>query len=375
MSDARTRLADEGAGARRLISALIGGLDPDDVESDEAIEHGLRFGADAFTRGTSLHHMMKALDLLFAMTLYAVESAFEHDTISGSAATGIRIARQLQRRSALLSLAATRGYTQSYADALRERFRHLRHDLRNPLGTIKSVLSLMNDESVPLEARADPRFQAMAKRNARSLEDLIADRLSDAAALLPVVAGQDVSLRSIACTVRRELRGDTERHGVTMLVGANAPYGRLDAPGLELLLRGVLQAVLHECQEGDQLHLDFDDSIADRAIVIVSCESGRRPLVDEGALARLSSLALQIGASLSAGEQLLVSVPMGVRDEGDPLEPHDTERERPIPRDGLDARDARDARDASDARESAGREPRDDIGSARQRHHGETGAH
>jgi signal transduction histidine kinase len=363
MSDARTRLADDGVGARRLVAALVGGLDLDDDESDEAIEHGLRFGADAFARGTSLHHTMKALDLLFAMTLYAVETAFEHVAISGSPADGVRLARQLQGRSALLSLAATRGYTQAYAEALRERFRHLRHDLRNPLGTIKSVLSLMNDESVPLDARADPRFQVMAKRNARSLEELIADRLSDAAALLPIVAGQDVSLRSIASTVRRELRGETERHGVTVLVGADAPYGRLDAPGLELLLRGALLAVLQECAEGDQLHLEFDDSVADRAIVIVSCESGRPPLEDAAALARLTSLAHQIGASLSAGERLLVSVPMGTRDEDESLAPGVIERERPIPR------------EATGAVESVGGEPSNDVGGARQRHHGETGAH
>ena len=44
---------------------------------------------------------------------------------------------------------------------------------------------MMDDETMPAEARAHPRFRAMAKRNARALGDLIADRLSDTAAVLP----------------------------------------------------------------------------------------------------------------------------------------------------------------------------------------------
>jgi hypothetical protein len=201
----------------------------------------------------------------------------------------------------------------------------------------------------------------MAKRNARSLEELIADRLSESAALLPIVASQDDSLRSIASSVRRELRGETEHRGVTVVVGADAPHGRLDAPGLELLLRGAVQAVLQECEEGDQLHLEFDGAVADRAIVIISCESGRAPLQDKTALARLTSLAHQIGASLSADGRLLVSVPMGAHDVDDePIASAAAERERPIPRETMDSGDG---------------DTRDDVGGARERQHGETGAH
>jgi signal transduction histidine kinase len=359
MSEADVRLADHGVGVRDLVDALLSSLDAADAGSDEAIAHGLRFGTEAFARGTSLHHLTKALDLLSAMALYTVETVILESGISGSAAEGVRLARQLQGRSALLSLAATRGYMQAYGEALRERFRHLRHDLRNPLGTIKSVLSLMDDETVPIDARADPRFQAMAQRNARSLEELIADRLSDAAALLPIIAGQDVSLRSIASSVRRELRGETERRGVTVFVGSDAPSGRLDTPALELLLRAALQAALQECDAGEQLHLDFDDTVSDRAIVSISCESGRPTLSDQQSVARLASLARQVGASLSAEDRLIVSVPMGPRDVSEPVVPTAAERERPVLRDAVELGDG---------------EARDDIGSARQSEHGEPGA-
>src|SRR5215213_695909 len=247
------------ADATGLVAALIGGsADGDDV-SDDAIRRGMRFGEGAFSRGVSLHHVLKALELLNAMTLYAMESALgQTEVASSTAADGIRLSRQLQRRGALLATAVTRGYMQAYADTLRDRFRHLRHDLRNPLGTIKSVLALMDDESLPLEARVKPSFRAMAMRNTRSLEELIADRLSDAAALLPVVAAQDVSVRTIACGVRRELRGDAERRGVRILVEPDGPHGRLDAAGLELMLRSALQAALQECEPGEQLRVEFE---------------------------------------------------------------------------------------------------------------------
>jgi signal transduction histidine kinase len=357
MDDARPQHeTDIDMASRLTAAALFGSSTPDDHDAEEVIPVGLEFGSDAFARGSSLHHTMKALDLLTAMTLYAVETAIDDGEAreSMSAAQGVRLARRLQQRAALLSLAVTRGYMQAYSETLRERFRHLRHDLRNPLGTIKSVLALMDDESVPPDARSDPRFQAMAKRNARSLEELIADRLSDAAALLPMVANQDVSLRSVACAVRRELRSEMERRGVTMLVGTSAPYGQVDTPGLELLLRGVLQAILQECVEGDQLHLAFGGPVEGRGTVSISCETGREPIRDKSMLERLTSLSQRIGASISTGEQISISVPMQA-----PIG-----EERPV----IVAEQER-----SVARAPAGlgdRETRDDLASPSQRHHG-----
>src|SRR5687767_3420429 len=287
--------------AEGLVEALVGGSSGGEGIPEGAIGQGLRFGADAFARGVSLHHVMKALDLLASMTLYVMESALERSDVSAaSAADGVRLARRLQRRSALLSLAATRGYMQAYADTLRDRFRHLRHDLRNPLGTIKSVLSLMDDDSVPLEARVNPTFRGMATRNARLLEELIAERLGDAVALLPTVAGQDVSVRAIACAVRRELRAEAERRGVTIVVEPGGPHGWLDAAGLDLLLREVLEATLQECEPGEQLHIDFLQA-AGRATLTVSCESGYIALHAPQVLERLSALAGQIGATITAG--------------------------------------------------------------------------
>ena len=341
-----------------LVDALIGSAGVGEGVSESAIGQGLRFGANAFTHGVSLHHVMKALDLLAEMTLYALESGLDRSpSPAGNALEGIRFSRRLQHRRALLSLAATRGYMQAYADALRDRFRHLRHDLRNPLGTIKSVLALMDDDSVPHEARVNPNFRAMATRNAKSLDELIADQLSDAAALLPVIRGNDVSIRAVVCAVRRELQADAERRGVSIFVEQGGPQGQLDAAGLELLVRGALQAALRECDSGDRLQVEFKQSTG-RASVVVSHDARRPPVRDAHALDCLVVLARQIGASVTAEEdRVLVSIQFRPGK-------HDLERavERepavPQPAGGL-----------------GGGEPRHDVRGAREGHHGQAGAH
>jgi signal transduction histidine kinase len=342
--------------ARALVDVLIGDSGVDEGVSEDAIGLGLRFGSSAFARGVSLHHVIKGLELLTGMTLYVMESAVGRVEIArATAADGICLSRRLQSRAGVLSLAATQGYMQAYTETLREGFRHLRHDLRNPLGTIKSVLALMDDESVPLEARANPSFRAMATRNARSLEELIADRLSDAAALLPVIAGQDVPVRAIACAARRALRGEAERRGVQIQVEQGGAHGRLDAAGLELLLRGVLHAALQERESGERLRIEFEQP-AGRANVVISCESGRAPILDEGVTDRLGTLARQIGATITASERVTVSMPLRVSDGGHPSD----ERRHSLRHEPDGSRDG---------------QPRHDVRSAGEGHHGQASAH
>lgn len=341
--------------ARGLVEALIADVSNDGT-SEHTIGHGMQFGRIAFAQGASIHHVLKALDLLMAMTLFAMESVLGQldDGPVTTAADGVRLSRRLQRRGALLVLSATQGYMHAYAEALRDRFRHLRHDLRTPLGTIKSVLALMDDESVPPEARADPNFRAMATRNAKSLDELIGVRLGDAATLLPATAGQDTSVRAIVCAVRRELRSETERRGVTISVDQGGPQGRMDAAGFELLLHELLEATVQECDPGERLDVTFDRSVG-HAIVAISREGGRSTLHRLNTLERLSILARQIGASITVGGRMLVSIPLRASDVSSTVEL------------GRSA-----SNDAEQLREG---EARHDVGSTRESHHGQTGAH
>ena len=287
-----------------LVESVAQALASDGTTSDDLVALGLAFGMEAFERGGSLHHVLKGLDLLAAMTLYAVETGLVNEP-DATAADGVRIARRLQQAWSLLTLAATKAYTQSMSEGMRDRFRHLRHDLRNPLGTIKSVLAMMDDESMPAEARTHPRFRAMAARNARSLGDLIADRLSDAQAIPPTLAQQSASLRTIACGVRRDLRAEADARAATVVVGSARTRVMVDAVGLELMLHELLLAALQDATPGDELSLEFADAHGDRAVVTLVCVPARPPVADASALARLSALATRMSGELEVGDQTL----------------------------------------------------------------------
>lgn len=170
---------------------------------------------------------------------------------------------------------------------------------------------MMDDETMPAEARTHPRFRVMAKRNLRSLGDLIADRLSDAAAVLPALMLQSVSLRTIACTVRRELRAEADARGVNVVVGNARARVRVDAVGLELMLHELLHVALQEARNGDELHLDFGDTRGDRAVVTLLGMPARSPVEASEALARLAVLAERMGGELEAGAQgITLSMPV-----------------------------------------------------------------
>lgn len=300
---------DDRAGvAIPVIGALADALAADGAVSEEGVALGLAYGAEAFEEGASLHHMLKGLDLIGAMVLYAVETEVSTNASPDvSVADGVRLSRRLQRTMSLLTLACTKGYTQAVDDGLRDQFRHLRHDLRNPLGTIKSVLALMDDETMPADARSHPRFRAMAKRNARSLEELIGNRLSDASAQLPAMTQQSVSLRTLACGVRRELRAEWEMRDVSVAVANRGARVRADSVTLELLLRTVLLGAIQEAADGDELAIDFQQLSADRAAVVITCDPARPPIVDPAVRQRLTALATQMGVRVEFREQVVIS--------------------------------------------------------------------
>jgi K+-sensing histidine kinase KdpD len=317
-SDDRTDPVAESDVALDLTNALLAALALSDEESEAAaVAAGLRFGVETFSRGASLHHVVKAVHVLVAMVMSAVErSAADNDASGATASDGLWLAQRLQRRAGLLSLAAIRGFTQAQGETLRDRFRHLRHDLRNPLGTIKSVLALMDDDSVPAEARANANFRAMAKRNARSLEEMIADRLGDTTVPLTELIDRDVFVQQVAESVRRELKSEAKRRGVTIAIDSTDVRGRLDVSGLELLLQAVLEAALRESRTGEQLHLSFNETGEGRVAICLSHESRRAPIERREVLDRLAALARRIGASATFADPIIISLPMHRGDRG-----------------------------------------------------------
>ena len=304
--------------AQDLTRALLSAFSSNDDASEEtAVAAGFQFGVEAFTRGASLHHTVKAMNALCGMIMQAmVKASAENKASAGNVADGIWLAQRLQERAGLLSLAVIRGHTQAHGDALRDEFRHLRHDLRNPLGTIKSVLALMDDESVPAEARANANFRAMAKRNARSLEVMIADRLGDTAVPLPAAVDRDVCVQEVAESVRRELANEAKRRDITVVVDATEVQGRFDVSGLELLLQAVLEEAFQESHAGTQLHLTCKKTDDGRIALYLSHASSYAPIARREVIDRLTMLARGIGASATFTNPVVISLPMHDRAQG-----------------------------------------------------------
>ena len=271
--------------SERIVKAVACALRNDPGCHDAVMRAGWDHGAASLTAGLTLHSMLKELDLLTAMMLYTCERAVRDDDASPAAverilpagekataaspADGIVIARRLHRFFSLLHLAAAKGFTQSYQEGMRQRYKTLRHDLRNPLGTIKSAVSLMEDESVTPEMRNDPRFRQMVSRNARNIESMIGQRLGDAAAMAPAFDRQEVSLREVALAVRRDLRDEAIESECTIDVASDLPTVLTDSIGMELALKSVIACVLRATLPGTSIVIGTGALMPKSAVISV----------------------------------------------------------------------------------------------------------
>jgi signal transduction histidine kinase len=205
-------------GAEGLVRTLIATA-VDGVPGHESLmQAGVGMGVEAHRRNVPLHLMLKEVDLLGALVLGAAESVALDYPAGTAGHEGLAVARRISEATSQLRLAATTGYTQAIEDELRERYRVIRHDLRNPLGTIKAAVALLTDESAPAEMRESRRVRAMVVRNTSSLDQLIGEALSDAAAGLrafdtsremPTDVSADPSIEAAASG--REQRDDIAR--------------------------------------------------------------------------------------------------------------------------------------------------------------------
>lgn len=248
------------AQSERTVRALACALRNDAGCYDDVMRAGWDFGHRSHVAGTSLHFMLKELELLQAIVLYACERALrgagtEGDAPGAGPADGIAIARRLQKFFSLLTLSAAKGFTYAYLDEMQETYRLLRHDLRNPLGTIRTAISLMEDESVPAELRNNPRFRAMVIRNASSLEAVIGRGLGDASVEGPAFTRQDVSLRGMALAVRRDLRDEASTAGCEIVVSEALPAALIDSTGFDLALKSVVTGALEVARPGSAIEI------------------------------------------------------------------------------------------------------------------------
>lgn len=290
---------------RTLVAAAGGGHWHEPV-----MRAGWTTGSRAFWRGTALYQLLKELDGGVTLLLSAVDAATREFQGEATASDGLALARRLSDAASLLRLAAAGGYSRAMADELRQRYRTIRHDLRNPLGTITTAVAMMDDESLPAEMRQNPRVRAMLARNARSMEAMIASTLGDAAASLPAVAVQTTSLRDLACAVRGDLSAATD--GIEVVVGPELPSFALDSTGIELLLKAIVLAIARRTEGRAKVAIDLE-SMSARGVVISICATAPAPAAEEPVdLAFARDLVARLGGRVSlAGEQrVLVEIPV-----------------------------------------------------------------
>ncbi len=260
----------DSADAARVVQSLGFCLRDTGCWQDEIMREGWDFGSAAHEAGVTLHSMLKEVDLLIAMSLFACERAAGDYTGPSTAADGIALARRLHRSFSLFSLAASKGFTYAYTAALRTQLRGIRHDLRNPLGTIQNALALMTDEQLTLEQRNNPRYQAMVARNARTLDGMIGSELGEAVALPSEFVRQEVSLRDVAMAVRRDLREEASEADCMIQVDSSLPIVMADSIGFELVLKSVVIAALRRASEGSSIHVDLHALGSKSAVVRVT---------------------------------------------------------------------------------------------------------
>ncbi len=268
-----------------VVRALAAGLPEDARPGSEVMRLGWRAGTAAHAASLSVTHVQRDADLLLAVLLAECERVLAErpaaEAPTDGPMAGLALARRLQRLAAQYAQAAVAGFLQAQRSALRAHWRTLRHDLRNPIGTIQSAISLMDDEALPIESRQHPRMRAMLSRNAGTLAQLVTDGLDDRAAASALAGAQAASLRAVAHAARREVRGAARAAGceidVTQL--PDGPPAALEPATLELALTVLLLAGLARARTGDVLRVDRPADEASVLLRIVRLAGGA-PVAD-----------------------------------------------------------------------------------------------
>lgn len=266
---------------------------------------GWQFGSTRHGEGMELVQVIRELQLLDAVVLYAAEQHAE--SLGGRASDGLRAARGVQRGMSLLSRAATKGFTNAWLAAQRRRASLLRHDIRNPLGTIRNAIAFLEDESIPSHLRDDERFRRMIVRNAAQADALVSQHLGDGVVMGDALVGQPVSIHDVALAVRRGLREEAREAGVEIVVADALPVVSVDATAVELALLAAVAGVL---ETGVRRQVSIEPGATRERSVCIRLDAELNAGVDGEGLSLAQDLAQWVGGVLSLGDAIVLELPL-----------------------------------------------------------------
>ena len=291
-----------------LVEGIAAALIGDARGTVKLARAGWQLGGSRYREGTELLEALREVQLLDAIVMYAAERQAE--ALGGAVADGLRVARGLQRGTSFLLRAVTKGFTYTWLIAQRERASSLRHDIRNPLGTIRNAIAFLEDETIPSHLRDIQRFRSMIVRNAAHADSLVSRHLGDGVVMDDALVGRPVSIHDVALAVKRGLREEAKEAGVEIVVGDGLPVVSVDASAVELTL---IAAVAGALEGGASRRLSIDaDATHERSVRIrIGMDAGRRA---EGAgLVLAQELTTWMGGALLVEDNIILELPLSPR--------------------------------------------------------------
>jgi len=194
----------------------------------------------------SVHQLLAEYRLLGGILSSFVHEEIERLGVSPTASEAVDVVRRLNDGLWILTQTTVDTFVAEYTETIAshagrlEGFnRMVRHELRQPLGTLVYALPLLRAETARGNVERQDHFLAVMDRNIRRLMQLmeqleVLSRLQTSPPDTPAV--QDTDVTTVAREVARQLREMADARGVEIRVGNDLPSIVIDTARLELIL-------------------------------------------------------------------------------------------------------------------------------------------
>jgi signal transduction histidine kinase len=263
----------EAASEADVVRSLLASVFGDGTEAG-LIAAGLEHGRAVHADGLPLYRLIGSIDGLEGLMLTDLREGDE--TESANRTEWMVTVERVHAACSLLTQAALQGFTRSMMTDLHKQYRDIRHDMKNPLGTIKNALSLMADAPAK-EPNEAVQFRSMASRNTKALETLIRQRLADGAMEPRALVGSKVRLRELADEVRHSVAAAARAASVTIaLADELSPEceAQVDGLAVRLLVRSVIATAIRCVGPRAEVTLGFAGNSGSTIRLRVSLTSG-----------------------------------------------------------------------------------------------------